>query len=92
MTPTDATGWTTSRPQDMEGEFSGAIALRGYNHNNNFYDNNPSLFGTANIPVEDVAEVMMYVAHCGQTGNSTPILDYFSWHRRTMMMMSVLSG
>ena len=78
MIPTDATGWTTSRPQDMEGEFSGAVALWGYNHNNNVNDNNPSLFGTANIHVEDVAEVIMYVGHCGKTGNSIPILDYFS--------------
>ena len=61
MTMTD--GWTTSRPQDMEGEFSGATALQGYNdNNNNVDDDGPSLFGTATIPVEDVAEVMMHVA------------------------------
>ena len=49
-------GWTTSRPQNMDGEFVGAVALRGYN------GDDPTYFGGATLPVEDAAEVMLHVA------------------------------
>jgi len=49
-------GWTTSRPQNMEGEFVGAVALRSYNNED------PTDFGGATISVEDAAEVIMHVA------------------------------
>uniref|UniRef100_A0A7S1ZDB2 Uncharacterized protein n=1 Tax=Trieres chinensis TaxID=1514140 RepID=A0A7S1ZDB2_TRICV len=54
MAPTK--DWMTSRPQDLEGEFIGSVALRPYN------PDVPSMFGASTIPTEDVAEVMIHIA------------------------------
>ena len=56
MNPTK--DWTTSRPQTMEGEFIGSVALRKYNAD----DPATWRLGKATIPVEDVVEVMIHVA------------------------------
>lgn len=49
--------WTSTRPQDMEGEFVKGVALRLYDD-----ADTPVTHGTPTVPIEDVAEVMMHVA------------------------------
>jgi hypothetical protein len=54
-------GWTTSRPQNMKGEFVGPVALGAYD-SDVYYEGDSSFAADATLPMEDAVEVMMHMA------------------------------
>ena len=64
VTMQSTAGWCTSRPQNMEGEFVGPVALQAFESDEYFDTNRPAMTTSLSevVPTEDVCEVMMHIA------------------------------